>query len=59
MPPRYKHEEKISEGRVHEITKQKVYKAFVNIMKELCKCGNILGARIRKNLPLNHTMFHK
>jgi hypothetical protein len=48
MLPHYKHEKNISKCKVHEITKQKVYKIFVNRMEELCKCGNILGARIKK-----------
>jgi hypothetical protein len=59
MLPHYKHEKNISKCKVHEITKQRVYKVFVNKMKDLHKCGNIKGANIKKILPLNHTMFHK
>jgi hypothetical protein len=35
MLSHYKHEENISKGKVHDVTKQRVYKAFVNRMKEL------------------------
>jgi hypothetical protein len=59
MPPHYKHEENISEGRVHEVIEQRVCKPFISRMKELCRCGKISGARIRRNLPLNHEVLHK
>jgi hypothetical protein len=34
MPSHYKHEENISEGRVHEVTEQRVCKPFISRMKD-------------------------
>jgi hypothetical protein len=34
MPSLYKHEENISEGRVHEVTEQRVCKPFISRMKD-------------------------